>query len=76
MTTIDNGCLEFSPGEDSEVSNAEMDYFQNFTYFYFICMDVCLKVYVYYMHAGQKRVLDPLGLMLQTVVRHYVGAGN
>lgn len=27
-------------------------------------------------HRGQKRVLDPLELELQTVVKHHVGTGN
>lgn len=27
-------------------------------------------------HVGQKRVLDPLELELQTAVKHHVGTGN
>lgn len=36
-------------------------------------------VCVYYMHGisrGQKRVLDSLGLELEAVVSHHMGAGN
>lgn len=32
--------------------------------------------YLYIFLRRQKRALDPMGLVLQMVVRHYVGAGN
>lgn len=38
-------------------------------YWYFVCTYVCVL-------RGQKRALNPLGLELQKVVSHHVGAGN
>lgn len=42
-----------------------------------MCMGVFTIIYICAQHAcsvGQKRVLDPLELELQTVVSHHVGA--
>ena len=44
-----------------------------------MCMGVFTIIYICAQHAcsvGQKRVLDPLELELQTVVSYHVGAGN
>lgn len=41
----------------------------------FAFMHVC-TLYVSGAHGDQKRVLDPLELELETVMRHHVGAGN
>lgn len=73
--------VEFSPEEDSEVSHAEPDFFFCFVLRFYLRLfhaygHFLESTSVYRMHAGQK-VLDVLGLMLQTIVSYYyVGAGN
>jgi hypothetical protein len=55
--------------------------FLKFTYFYFMCMNVCQHVCVCITwmanaYGGQKRALDPLELELETVVSCHVYARN
>jgi hypothetical protein len=52
-----------------------------FLYFYFMCMRVCLYVWMYVCvlyvcsaHRGHKKTSDPLEL--QVILSHHVGAGN
>ena len=41
------------------------------------CLHVCLcTTFMLGTHGSQKKVLAPLGLELQLVVGHHVGAGN
>lgn len=71
------GVVELSPEEDSEVSNAEPDFFflRIYLFLFHAYGHFLESTSGYRMHAGQK-VLDVLGLMLQTIVSYYVGAGN
>jgi hypothetical protein len=46
--------------------------FLNFDiYFYFMCMDICLHVCLC-TQGGQKKILDPLKVPLQTIANHCV----